>query len=245
MQGYTRRQLKQDRFAETAKETADWASEHRRLVIWGTTIVVVVAAVATGLYFWYTHQSEQANIQLSTAIRTFSDPLRPAGAPPAAGDDQSFTNSVDRGKAAAKQFQTIADKYWLTKPGKIARYMQGVSAMQAGDNATAEKVLKDVADSRDKDLASLAKMALAALYRTTGRQSDAVKVYKDLQSNPTDTVSKAQAQLAMAAMYEATDPQQAASIYQQIQREAPTSTAAQIAASRLNGGKPAGTVPEE
>ena len=246
MQGYTRRQLKEDRFAETAKDAAHWASGHRRPMIWGIAIVVLVAAAAGGFYAWYTHQSDKANIELGTAMRTFTAPLRPAGAPPAvAGEDPGFTSSADRAKAAAKQFQSIADKYPLTKPGKLARYMQGVAEMQAGDNASAEKQLKDVAGSRDKDVAALAKMVLASLYRSTGRQSDAVRIYKEIEGNPTDTVSKAEAQLAMAAMYESTDPQQAASIYQQIQKEAPTSTAAQIAASRMNGGKSPAAIPEE
>ncbi len=246
MQGYTRRQLKEDRFAETAKDAADWASGHRRPVIWGIVAVVLVAAAVGGFFAWQSRQSEQANIELSAAMRTFAEPLRPAGAPPvAAGDEPVFSSAADRAKAAAKQFQTIAEKYPLTKPGKIARYLQGVASMQVGDNASAEKLLKDVAGSRNKDVAALAKMALASLYRSTGRQSDAVRIYKELENNPTNTVSKAEAQLAMAAMYESSDPQQAASIYQQIQKEAPASTAAQIAASRMNSGKSPSALPPE
>ncbi|HEY6274297.1 MAG TPA: tetratricopeptide repeat protein [Terriglobales bacterium] len=246
MQGYTRRQLKQDRFAETAMDAADWASVHRRLIIWGTVIAVIVAAALGGFFAWHSRQNERANVELSTAMRTFSEPLRPAGAPPvAAGEDPGFSTAADRAKAAAKQFQGVADRYSLTKPGRLARYMQGVASMQAGDNASAERLLKDVAGSRDKDVASLANMALATLYRSMGRQADAVKIYKELEGNPTDTVSKAEAQLAMAAMYEASDPQQAASIYQQIQKEAPSSAAAQIAASRLNSGTSPAIVPEE
>jgi predicted negative regulator of RcsB-dependent stress response len=246
MQGYTRRQLKEDRFAETAKDAADWASGHRRTVVWAIAVIVLAAAAVGGYFAWQSRQTEQANVELTVAMRTFTAQLRPAGAPPAAaGDDPGFSTSVDRAKAAAKQFQPIADKYSLTKAGKIARYMQGVATMQAGDNATAEKLLKDVAGSRDKDVAALAKMTLANLYRSTNRQSEAVKIYKELESNPTNTVSKAEAQLAMASMYESSDPQQAANIYQQIQKEAPTSAAAQIAASRLNSGKSPSDLPQE
>jgi len=79
----------------------------------------------------------------------------------------------------------------------------------------------------------LSKMALAQLYRNTGRQSDAARIYKDLVDHPADTVSKVQAQLAMAEMYEVSDPQQAALIYQQIQKENADNAAGQIAASRL------------
>lgn len=233
MQGYTRRQLKEDRFAETAKEAASWASGHRRPVVWGIGLVVVAALVYLGVAYWLNHQSERANNDLGAAMRTLTEPLRPAGAPPTEGDN-SFSSVAERAKAAGKQFQAVADKYGYTKPGKIARYMQGVTAVQAGDNAAAEQQLKSVADSRDKDVAALAKMALASLYRSSNRLADAARVYKDVEDHPTDTVSKAEAQLEMAAMYEATNPQQAASIYQQIQKDNPNTAAAQIAAGKLS-----------
>src|SRR5262249_56523952 len=108
-------------------------------------------------------------------------------------------------RAAGKEFKAVADQYDkfpYPKAARIARYMEGVAAMQAGDNAQAESVLKSVAESNNKSVAALSKMALAQLYRNTGRQSDAARIYKDLVDHPADTVSKVQAQLAMATMYE-------------------------------------------
>ena len=232
MQGYTRRQLKEDRFAETAKEAATWASGHQRPVVWGIAVLVIAALAYAGITYWLNRQSEQANIELGVAMRTLNEPLRPAGVPPVEGE-ASFANAVDRAKAAGKQFQATADKYGYTAAGKMARYMQGVTTMQAGDNAAAEQQLKAVADSRDKDVAALAKMTLASLYRSSNRLADAARMYKDVQDHPTGTVSKAEAQLEMAAMYESTNPQQATSIYQQIQKDDPKSAAAEIAAGKL------------
>jgi hypothetical protein len=235
VQGYTRRQLKEDKFAETAREAADWASGHRRPVIWGIVAVVLVAGAAIGIYFWLNHVNEVANMDLGVAMRTLSEPLRPAGSPPPpAGVDPGYTTLAERAKAAGKQFQAVADKYGYVRAGKIARYMQGVTAMQAGDNAAAEQQLKTAAGSSDKNVAALAKMVLASLYRSSNRLSDAARIYKDVQDHPTDVVPKAEAQLEMAAMYETTNPQEAATIYKQIQTDDPKSTAAQIAASRLN-----------
>ncbi len=232
MQGYTRRQLKEDRFAETAKEAATWASGHRRPVVWVIGLVVVAALASAGIIYWLGRQTEQANIELGAAMRTLSEPLRPAGTPPGEGD-AGFTTVAERAKAAGKQFQAVADKYGYLKAGKIARYMQGAATMHAGDNAAAEQQLKAVAESRDKDISALAKMALASLYRSTNRLADAARMYKDVEDHPSGTVSKSQAQLEMAAMYESADPQQAASIYQQIQKDDPASAAAQIAASKM------------
>jgi len=237
--GYTRRQLKEDKFAETAKGAAHWAEEHRQTMIWGGGIVLIVVLAAAGLWTWHNRQTEQANIELSVALRTFKASLRPPNSPAPADDTTpSFASIADRAKAAEKQLKSVADKFPYTSPGKLARYMEGVASMQAGDNAAAEQQLKTAAAFGNKDIAALAKLSLATLYRSTNRPADAVKIYKDLADHPTNTVSKAEAQLDLAEMYETTDPAQANSIYQQLQKEDPQSPAAQIAGSKLKPKQP-------
>ncbi len=61
-------------------------------------------------------------------------------------------------------------------------------------------------------------------------------IYKELADHPTATISKGTAQLELAEIYEKTDPQQATLIYQQLQKDDPRSTAAQVAARKL--GRP-------
>lgn len=232
MSGYTRRQLKEDKFAETAKGAAHWAEVHRQTVIWVVGVTLVAGLALAGLWTWHVHQTEQANLELGAALRTFKTPLRPPGAP---ADDTmpSFATIAERGKAAEKQLKSVADKFPYTSPGKIARYMEGVASMQAGDNAAAEQQLKTASDFRDKDIAALAKLSLATLYRSTNRSPDAVKIFKDLVDHPTNTVPKAEAQLELAEIYETTDPQQASSIYEQLKKEDPQAPAGQIAAAKL------------
>jgi predicted negative regulator of RcsB-dependent stress response len=200
-----------------------------------------LAVLAVGGYFgftiWQDRESDKANAALAAATRVLATPLRSAGTP--AGEAQSqdtYANATERAKAARKEFKAAADQYDkfpYPKAARIARYMEGVAAMQAGDNAQAETALKSVAESREKSIAALSKMALAQLYRNTNRQSDAARIYKDLEEHPADTVSKVQAQLAMAEMYEMADPQQATTLYKQIQTENATNPAGQIAAARL------------
>lgn len=231
MQGYTRRQLKQDRFVETTQEAVNWASGHQRLVVWGIALAIIIVGGYFGITAWLDHENDLANAGLTVAMRTMNEPLLPADAPP--GQATGYTTAADRAKAAQRQFQELGQKYSYTKAGKVARYMAGVAAIQAGDNATAEQQLKSVADSSDKEVAALAKLALASLYSSTNRQGEAARIYKELQEHPATTVSKSQAQLGMAEMYEKSDPTQAMNIYQQIQKEDPTSPAAQVASSRL------------
>jgi predicted negative regulator of RcsB-dependent stress response len=234
--GYTRRQLKQDKVADTAQEAVHWASGHRQGVIWVLAIILVVAVAAGGFYFWNARQNEQANVELGKAMQTFTASLRPAGTP-ASDTMPTFTSIAERGKAAQKQFKDVADKYSLTHAGKIAAYLAGAASVQAGDTAAAEQQLKAAAGFRDQNIASLAKMALGAVYQSTNRPGDAAKIYQELADHPTLTVSKAEAQLQLAELYQSTDPKQAITIYQQVQKDNPNTPAAQIAAGKLAGAR--------
>ena len=236
MPGYTRRQLKEDKFAETAQGAARWATGHRQTVVWTVGIVLAATLVIVGVMAWHSRLSEQGNTELAAAMRTFEAQLTAPGTP--AGDTgPTFTSIADRAKAAGKQFKAVADKYSAVAPGKIARYLSGISLIQAGDKAGAEQELKTAANLGDKDVAALAKMALATMYRGSNRAPEAIAIYKGLSEHPTATVSKAQAQLELAEMYETTDPEQAALIYKQLQKEDPRGPAGQVAAQKLSKSK--------
>jgi tetratricopeptide (TPR) repeat protein len=236
--GYTRRQLKEDKFAETAQGAAAWATGHRQTLIWTVSLVLVAVLLTAGVITWRNRQSDAANTELSAAMRTLDAQILPAGSPPPAEDSgPTYPTIADRAKAAQKQFQAIADKYSTVAPGKIARYMSGIAFIQAGDKTSAEKELKTAAEFRDRDVAALAKMALASMYRGSNRAPEAIAIYKDLSEHPTVTVSKSQAQLQLAEMYESTDPQQATLIYQQLQKDDPHSPAAQLAGQKLAKSK--------
>jgi hypothetical protein len=239
VQSYTRRQMKEDKFAETAQGAMLWARGHQQGTLWTVLAAVVVIGLGTGFYFWNASQTDQANMEMSKAMRTFNARLRGPDVP--AGDDQSFTSMAERGKAAEKEFRAIADKYSMTKPGKMAKYLAAVSVLQSGDTATGEQQLKSIADSGNSDTSGLAKMALASLYRATKREGEAAKIYGDLTAHPTSSVSRAEAQLAMAEMYENSDPKQAEKIYQDIQKENKDNSVGQLAQSKL---APKGGVPQ-
>jgi predicted negative regulator of RcsB-dependent stress response len=234
VRSYTRRQLKQDQFKEAAAETVHWASEHRIKLVWGGGVAVLVVAAIVGTWFYYAYRERHANRALGDAMITYYAPLKSEATPeqPATGQ-QTFATAQDRAKAAYGQFTRVADEYSSVRSGKLARYFSGVTAVELGDNKDAESDLQSVISSADPDLASLAKLALANLYRKTNRQADAVKLYNELIQNPTRTVSKPAAQLELAELFAATQPAQARTIYQQIAQENPDGAAAQVAQARL------------
>ena len=236
MRAETRHQLKQDRFSkvtiEAAENAAHWTEEHKTKLIVGVTAVVVIAAIVFGGWYYINSQDEKASAELSTAVRTFETPVRPAGVPAQPGYD-SFASAQERATAARKQFQAIADKYPHTRTADMARYFVGLAASQLNDNPAAERSLQEAAGSSNADLAALGKFALASVYRAESKDTQAVDLYKQLIDKPTIVVSKATAQLELAGFYEAQKkPDEAKRIYDQVEKENPATEAASQAQRR-------------
>ena len=237
MRAETRHQLKQDRFSkvtfEAAENAAHWSEEHKSTLIVAAIAVVVIAAIALGGWYYINSQDEKASAELSTAVRTFETPVRPAGVPAQPGYD-SFASSQERATAARKQFQAIVDKYPRTHTADMARYFVGLASAQLGDNAAAERSLQEAAHSSNADLAALGKFALASVYRAENKDAQAVDLYKQLMDKPTLVVSKATAQLELASFYESRQkPDEAKKIYDQVQKENPATEAASLAQRRV------------
>jgi TolA-binding protein len=146
----------------------------------------------------------------------------------------TFTSARERSEEARKQFQAIMDKYPHTRTADMARYFLGVSAADLSDNATAERNFKEVASSGGRDLAAVAKLALASLYGQTNRTKEAVGLYQELITKPTASVSKVTAQLQLAELYQnSNQPLDAKRIYEQVKRENPGNEAGQLATQKL------------
>ena len=237
MRAETRHQLKQDAFSRVtigaAEKTAHWSVEHRNTLAIVTIALIVIAAAVAGGWYYLSAQDEKASFDMSQAVRTLEAQLRPAGTP-AQPDVPSFTSAKERSDAAKKQFQAIVDKYPHTRTADMARYFLGVTSATTGDNAAAESNFKAVASIGNKELASIAKLALASLYANTNRTKESVAIYQDLIDHPTASVSKATAQLQLAELYQATNqPLDAKRIYEQIKKDNPGPEAVQIATQKL------------
>jgi TolA-binding protein len=233
----TRHQIKQDAFSRitlgAAEKTAHWTVEHKNTLATATVAVVLIVAAVAGGWYYLSAQDEKASFDMTQAVRTLEAQLRPPGAP-AQPDVPSFTSVRERSDAAKKQFQAIVDKYPHTRTADMSRYFLGVTSATAGDTVGAENNFKSVASTGNKELASVAKLALASLYANTNRTKDAVATYQDLINHPTDSVSKATAQLQLAELYQTSNqPLDAKRIYEQIKKDNPGPEAVQIATQKL------------
>ncbi|HEY6764062.1 MAG TPA: tetratricopeptide repeat protein [Candidatus Sulfotelmatobacter sp.] len=237
MRAETRHQLKQDAFSRVtigaAEKTAHWSVEHRNTLVAVTVALAVVLALAIGGWYYLSAQDEKASLLFSQAVRTMETPVRPA-AQPAQPDVPSFTSAKERTDAARKQFQTIVDKYPHTRTSDMAQYFLGVTSAENGDTAGAERNFKQVISSAKRELASVAKLALASLYGNTNRVKEAVALYQELSNKPTSSVSKVTAQLQLAELYKSSNqPLDAKRIYEQIKKDNPSTEAGQMATQKL------------
>jgi len=232
-----RHQLKQDAFSrvtiQAAEKTANWSVEHRSTVIYGIAAVAIVLAALIGGWYYLSTQNEKASLELSKAVRTMDIPLRPPSQP-AQPDYPTFTSAKERSEAARQQFQEIVKNYPHTSTADMARYFVGVTDSDLGDTSAAERSFKETAKSGNRDLAAVAKLALAQLYGNTKRVKEAVAIYQELENKPTNSVSKATAELQLAELYQASNqPLDAKRLFEQIKKDDPTGEAGQLDQQKL------------
>lgn len=237
MRAETRHQLKQDAFSRVtigaAEKTADWTVQHRSTLVISVVVAAIVLGAVVGGWYYLNAQDEKASLELSQAVRTMDTQLRPASQPEQP-DFPTFTSAKDRARAAQKKLQAIVDKYPHTRTADMAHYFLGVTDQTLSDNAGAERNFKEVASAGNREVASVAKDALAALYGQTNRTKDAIALYQELINKPTTSVSKVTAQLQLAELYQnANQPLEAKRLYEQIKKDNPGGEAGQLATQKL------------
>jgi tetratricopeptide (TPR) repeat protein len=230
----TRHALKQDKFAQAAASSASWLSDNRSGVVrWGVSAGVVLVVGVAALIFWNTRTSA-ADLALGGAIDVYNAPLAQPGEPSMPG---IYTSATARAKEANRQFVAVAHDFsWLPEAAK-AHYFAGVTYEDLGQNGPAETELKAAAGSSNRNLSNLAKLALAGLYRQTGRDSDAIALYNELAAKPSETVSTSVAQLDLADLYVAEGKQDEARMLWAKVKDADKDGAAGNIASEKLGAK--------
>lgn len=208
MDRLTRKELKSDKFALEVEHIVDTVNEHRELVIRYGAIVLAIVVIAAGIYFYRSHQRDVREQKLHVALRIQDANI---GAPQVPGNESmlSFPTAAAKQSALVKAFSDLADNSSGTEEGTIAEYYLGTNAADRGDLATAEKYLKNVADSGYANYASVAKLALAQIYAERGRLADGEKLIRSVMEKPTDFVSKDDATIALAQLIAPTNPDQA------------------------------------
>ena len=234
MDTQTRHALKQDKFAAATANSMDWLSGHRSGVMrWVIGAVVILVVIVAALVFW-NYRNSTAEKALGAALDVYTTPLAIPGAP---AEKNVYSTAADRSKEANREFVAVAHDFGSTPAGSKAHYFAGITYEELGQNASAETELKTAAGAWDRNLSNLAKLALAGLYRQTGRDSQAIDIYNELAKKPSVTVSSAVAQLDLADLYAATGKEdQARAVWAKVKDSDKDGMAGSIAAQKLSGG---------
>ncbi len=234
MDQQTKAALKQDQFVTTTANGLEWAKENRKSVITTVSLLLAAIVVVVVIGVIFSSRSQAAQVAFGDAMNTYETPIAIAGQPTAPGT-KTFASVAERAKAANAQFLAVANQYGSTKDGKNALYFAGLTYMEQGQNQSAEDTLKKVAGGWNHELGSLADLALADLYRQTGRDQQAVDIYNQLTAKPTDAVPAGLAQIQLAELYTAQGKaDQAHKIYAELKDKDAKGAAGALAAEKLN-----------
>jgi predicted negative regulator of RcsB-dependent stress response len=216
-QHISRKELKKDEVRDTLAHGAEALLSHQMFTI--VVVIVAILAVA-GVYGWrYYSQTEatRAETGFNSAMTIFQTPVGPPQTP----GQLTYLDEHKKFADAEKAFAKVATKYGRTRAGHLAAYYAALSDEKLNNDAAAEKWLNGVAESKDSDVASMAKFELAGLDARAGKTEEAIKIYQQLMTQTSILVPKPEVMLALANCYRAKDPSQAAKLYGQIKADYP------------------------
>lgn len=218
-----RRELKHDKFVDQVGHGVEYAAEHRAQVMKWAGAAVGLLAVVLGVYWYLSYQKGARQTALRNAMQTYE-----AGVGPGGNEFlKSFATAEEKDKAVIKDLSEVAGKYSGKEEGLIAQYFLGLYHADKGNLAEAEKQLKPVAESGKDAYASQAKLSLAQIYDSMGRQADAEKLLRSVIGDPTVLVSKEQATIALGKILAKKNPAEARKLLEPLRSErGPVSRAA-------------------
>ncbi|MEQ1883518.1 MAG: tetratricopeptide repeat protein [Bryobacteraceae bacterium] len=237
MDRQTRKDLKTDKFAEEMVDVFEWTGAHKALVVRYGSLALAVLIVALGAYFYMDHQKGVRQQALANALHTAEATVGPDQAPPGG---LHFASQQEKDNALVKAYTDLAAKYAGSGEGAIAAMALAADATTKGNFAAAEKQYKAVVDDAPKEFASLARLALAQVYESQGKNADAQKLLQDAVNNPTETVSKEQASIALARILASSNKTEALKTLDKLRtsQRVPVSGAASQAYTEIeNAGK--------
>ncbi len=188
-----------------------WAEVHKKQLLWGT-IVVVVVGFGAGFLLWRQNERERSASQaLSQAIMS-------------AGQDSAPPDALLK----------VAADYPNTEGGGRALLLAGGALFVNGKYAEAQAQFdRYLTEYRTGPFTGQAALGKASCLEAMGKVSDAIAAYKVVAERAADSVA-AQAKLALGRLYEAQgDLNQARSYYNQIDRPDLFGTIGTVAGMRL------------
>jgi hypothetical protein len=201
----TRRELKTDKFALEVGHTVTFFDEHRQQLIRYGGIALAVAAIVVIYLIYAGRQHVAREAALAHAIEVQESGV---GGTSATGG-LTFGTQEAKDKESIKVFSDLKNNYSGSMEAEVAQYYLGSILADQGNLAQAEKAFQEAADKGDARYSSLAKLSLAQIYFSEGRDTQGESVLRDLIKNPTIFVSSDQASITLAKYLSTKKPAEA------------------------------------
>jgi hypothetical protein len=227
-------QIKQDELASGLEQAMAWLGAHRDEVRIGAGVLVVLLAAGGAFAYFQGQRAREADRAFRDALAVFEAPVAaeaPLGADKPGG--QVFATAEDKYKTAAAAFEGVDRRFGSSSVGLRARYYAALSRIELGQYDEAEKALKELQGRGSGLEPELARVALAGLYRRSGKVDQAVEAYRGLATNPAANVPRDFALLSAAqALEDAKRWAEARAAYRQLVEDFPASVYATEARQR-------------
>ena len=224
-QRLTRKDMKRDEFTAVVGRGVEYAETHVRTLVYAVGGLLLLLALAVGIYYYRTGQKEKANQALAGAMRVYHAPVTATGAKPNDPDEPSFPTDADR-RARAKELLTkVHQGYGSTDAGDVAGLYLAQIAADEGRLDEARKLWSDYADGhKGTMLGAEARLNLLNLDRKQGKGEAVVKELRSMLEKgdsplPQDLILR---ELG-ATLEDLHRPQEAIQSYQRILDEFPQS----------------------
>jgi predicted negative regulator of RcsB-dependent stress response len=203
-------QLQHDQFRDAVSDVLTYALSNPKRLVRLIVVAVLVLVLIGGALWFAAYKRSVRQGALAAALSVIETPVGTTSQPP-----NSYPTQDAKQQAEIKVLSDMVGKYGGTREGLIAQYYLGTVKAERNDTKGAESDLRRVADSKN-EFAPLAKIALAHLYASENRISDAKALLRSIANKPSDLVSKAQAEILLAQLNLTINPQEAKKILQSL-----------------------------
>jgi tetratricopeptide (TPR) repeat protein len=252
-QRLTRKDIKHDELKAVVGRSVEYAESHVRTIVYAVGGVLLLGALAVGIYFYLGHRRQQANQALAEATKVYQAPVVTTGAKPDDPTAPSFATEAARRARAKQLFEKVRHGYRLADAADVAGLYLAQIAADEGRLGEARKLWSDfVAEHGGSLLASEARVNLIDLDRRQGKGEQVVKELRAMLEKgdsplPQDVILNELGK----TLEQLNRPQEAVQSYQRILDEYPQSPFRQEAQQKVTaldptraaappGGVPAG-----
>jgi predicted negative regulator of RcsB-dependent stress response len=211
----TRKELKTDKFALEVEHTVTFFEEHRQQLIRYGGVAIVAVALIIGYTVYSRNQHRAREAALGHAIEVQEAPV---GGVSASGS-LTFPDQDTKDKEAIKVFSDITNKYSGSMEAEVAQYYLGAILADQGKLALAENSFQEAAEKGNAQYSSLAKLSLAQIYFSDGRDSQGEAMLRDIIAHPTVFVSSQQATITLAKYLAIKKPAEARKLLEPLRTE--------------------------